>query len=88
MFPEESSSLDCASRPRGSKILLTVERTPQQVNGLFVVDTELVNVLAAISQSRPKLHCVGAVSLLRSRSLITGAQSSGRKASITPVHLL
>ena len=34
-----------------------------------------------ISQSRPKLRCVGGVSPLKSRSLTTGAQSSVGKAS-------
>lgn len=73
-----------ASRPRGkSKTLLTGERTPRRVNGLFMVDAEKVKVSDVISQSRPRLRCVGAVSPLRSKSLITGAQSSGGKASMT-----
>ena len=66
-----------AKKPKGSKTLFTVERTPRRVNGLMSFATEKVNVSLAISHRRPRLRWISAASPLKSTSFTNDAQFFG-----------
>ncbi len=69
-----------ATKPRGSKMLLTVDRTPRRVKGLASVAISKVKVSDFRLQFSPRLRCLGNMSKPRSKFLRSLAWSWDGKA--------
>lgn len=72
-----------ATKPKGSKRLLTVDSTPRRVNGLSLTATLNVNVSESMFQHKPRLLCMGRASSLRPKSFRPAARSPSVKACTT-----